>query len=167
MEKSHLTGTLAVKWDLDCHSEGDKWPDAKGELWFYLGSVGPESSLMWCMNQGVSYIKHRSFRINIRAYSSEICHHVIRSSSRVHFWNATFFSVHAPSRPDYSETYYRISFLCWLYIFLGSIKSPDYRKPRTSSYETVLHKIINPWSQKAACCQLERAGEKRSLYTSF
>lgn len=49
LEKSHLTGTLAVKRDLDCPSDGDKWPDAKWELWelwFYLGSVGPESSLM-------------------------------------------------------------------------------------------------------------------------
>lgn len=48
VEKSHLNGTLAVKRDLDCPSEGDKWPGAKWELWelwFYLGSVGPESSL--------------------------------------------------------------------------------------------------------------------------
>lgn len=46
LEKSHLTGTLAVKSDLDCPSEGDKCPGDKWELWFYLGSVGPESSLM-------------------------------------------------------------------------------------------------------------------------
>lgn len=46
LEKSHLTGTLAVKRDLDCPSKGDKWPGANWELWFYLGSVGPESSLM-------------------------------------------------------------------------------------------------------------------------
>lgn len=46
LEKSHLTGALDVKRDLDCPSKGDKWLGTKWELWFYLGSVGPESGLM-------------------------------------------------------------------------------------------------------------------------